>query len=616
MADDIKDIIRDLDADFGLAPKKKGERGPNVDGIDFKLLDETYGNPPPAAPQKDGAWWKGFKEDLSWLGTAAKVGVGAARGVKDVIDTGAHGLARATAYVGDKVLPTNTAQVLRQNVESTIAADTQARNEYNKEYPSAEGILPNATSVGRFVGEVAGTAPLMPTKLLQGVRAGMGALPVAGAVGGKVAAPLSNRLGASAVQGGIGGGIFGAATSSANDKGVAENVGEGVITGLIGGPVLTGAASAARSAGASVLGSRINKTTADLAQRAQDLGIILKPTQISSSPTLKKYDQISGMMPFSGQQGVTEAQANSFTRAISRIWGDNTHEITPQVIKNARQRVGADIESVGRNATVRADNHFGNQLRQIVNDAHGTVAENELRPIATQIRNIVDKIDTSGNISGDAYLALTNYKASLSKAQNSSNPNIRMYANEIRNALDDALERSIPDSQRETLLAARAKYKAIMTVKDLAEADPGGQISPLKLMQKVINSPGGKLYSGELGEIADIGRKFFPQPADSGTPLGTAMLNSIAPFVQHPVTAGAAAAGALAKGATYVDLGLAGAALGVNRLFRNAVNSNAVRRSMIDRGLGNTQGKTNEFANRMVPWAAPLIEGPRNDRSR
>lgn len=612
---EIKEIINQLDAEYGGAsPSRSAAPSTTIPGVDFNLLDREYsgsGETPTSAPSGNNEWWQGFKDDLSWLGTGTKLGVGFARGVKDVIDTGAHGLARAASFIGDRILPENAASALRANVATTINEDRQGRDDYNREYPAETGILPNASSVGRFGGEVAATIPLMPTRLLQGVRAGMGALPTVGVSGGRIAAPLANRLGAASAQGAIGGAVFNAATSSANDKSLAENVGEGLITGAIGGPVIAGAGAIAKSVGSGIVG-RVSQRTAELAQRAEDLGIPLKATQVSSSPTIKKYDQISGMLPFSGAQNITENQANSFTRAISRTFGENTHEITPELIQSARRRIGTDIERVGANSTIRADQDLGNALRTIVRDAHGTVAEGELRPIVTQIQNILNKIDNSGNISGEAYLGLTNYKAMLSKAQNSANPNIRTHANEIRNALDDALERSISPSQRETLLAARARYKAVMTIKDLAEGDPGGHISPMRLMQKVIRSPGGKLYSGELGEIADIGRKFFPQPADSGTPLGSAILDRITPFVHSPITAAATAGGAALKGATYLDLGLGAAALGVNRLVRNALNSNTVRRSIIDRGLSNTQGVTNDLTNRLAPYAVPILEKPRD----
>ena len=468
-------------------------------------------------------------------------------------------------------------------------------------------MLPNVTDIGRTVGQIAASAPLMPAKIIQGIRAAAGALPTIMATGERVAAPLIRRLGAATGIGGVGGGVLGAATNSTNDQGLASNVGTGALTGVIAGPVVGAAGDLAKGIGGKVIG-KVSSTVSDLAKRAQELGIDLKATQVSGSPLLKKFDQMSGMLPFSGSQGTTEKQIGQFTKAVSRTFGENTDEITPQVVANARKRIGGNMEKVYKGSTVQADSKLANDLHGVINDAVGTHAEGELRPVMTQIRNVITKINHNGEISGEAYHGLTKYDAMLSQAQKSRNPNIANSANRIRTALESALDRSLPTDQKAILNKARSQYKAAMTVKDLVDQSAEGHVSPLKLMQKVIKSPGGKLRSGELGELADIGRKFFPTPADSGTPLGEKILSGAGMFLHNPLAAVTAGGSALLSGATALDVASGGVGLAVNRAIRAGVNSNAARRALIRSGTGETHGLVNKTTEAVQPYSSALVK--------
>lgn len=566
----------------------------------FSKFDETIKDETP----KNQEFWQGLSNDPSWSGLAKRVGISVLRGGKDVLDTGAHGLQNATTYVADKILPESIASPIRKSVEESQAADKAGIANYDKEYGSN---LP--MNIGRVGGQIIASAPLMPAKPFQAIDTATGALPALNAAGAKVVAPIANRLIAASGKGALGGAEFGAATASTNDKSLAENVGENTIGGAIGGPLIAAAgASGKKIAGALTTG--ISQSRAALAERASQLGIELKASQVSSSPTFKKYDQMSGMLPLSGAQSEKDRQVSQFTKAISRTFGKNTDEITPSVVKDARKIQGKRIESVGANSTISADPQLSNDFHKIINDAKGTLTKQEMAPVFQNIKNIIEKIGLNGTIDGEAYTALTAYKGVLSKAQKSSNPNIKNAANEIRNALDDALTRSVSPQQKAELLDARKKYKAVMTIKDLVEGDPDGHVSPLKLMQKVMKAPGGKAGSGELGEIADIGRAFFPTPADSGTPLGTKILDMVAPFTRSPIGASVATAAALKSGVGMMDMGLSALALPVNRFVRKAANSESMRQDIINAAKGQTHTRTDKAANALIPYSALPI-GPK-----
>lgn len=587
--------------------KKDHSKTSNIDVDD---LYKAFGEPVAKTEEKPQEFWQGFRNDPSWSGLLAKAGVSTLRGLKDIVDTGAEGLSSGVSAIADKVLPESLAGPIRQSAKDVSTDNKSSQAQYNSEYPPSEGLMPNVTDVGRAVGQIAGTAPLMPTKIFQGIRAAAGALPTVLSTGEKVAAPFVKRAIAATGVGAVGGGVLGAATNSTNDEGLASNVGKGIVTGGIGGPLVTGAGDLAKGIGSKVVG-KVSSTVADLAKRAKELGIDLKATQVSGSPLLKKFDQMSGMLPFSGSQGITDKQIGQFTKAVSRTFGANTDEITPKVVSKARKDIGATMETVYKNSTVNADSKFGNDLQQIVQDMPGVLDDKEYAPIIHNIRNIITKINVNGEISGDAYHAMTKYDAVLSQAQQSRNPNIANFANRVRNALEGALDRSLPPDQKAILSKARSQYKAAMTVKDLVDQSAEGHVSPLKLMQKVIKSPGGKLRSGELGELADIGRKFFPTPADSGTPLGEKFLTGIGAALHNPISALSAGGGALLSGATYLDIGSAGIGLTANRVIRNILNSNVTRRAIIRSGTGETHGIINKLGEAVTPYSGKLVDDKR-----
>lgn len=575
----------------------------DIDGLAKEFGGEAKTSSSNPAP-KEQKWWQGLNNDPTWSGLAKRIGISAGRGVLDVVDT----VGRGTDYLSQKTADALSYVTGNQNIskeqeeflKNTNNRTKQNRNEYDKEYGDNTPM-----QIGRIGGQVAVTAPLVPARAFQAVDAALGAAPIAGK-----AAPLINRLISSSVKGASGGSVLNAATSAQNDKSLAENVGEGAITGAVGGPVITGAANVAGKIGRKILGG-VSGTTAKLAERAEQLGIPLGGAQISNSPLLKKFDQVSGWAPFSGAQAFKEKQTSAFTRAVSRTFGEDVDEITPQVISKARQKIGGEIENVAQSSTIKADTDLGKDLTKIWKDANGLTDE-ELRPISRQIQNVINMIDANGNIAGKDYNDFVKYKGVLSKMQNNSNPNIRNVANEIREALDNALTRNVTPDKVQDLLAARAKYKSVMTIKKLAEADEHGQVSPLRLMQKVMQAPGGKLGAGDLGELADIGRAFFKQPSDSGTPLGEVIVNKLGPSVASPVSALVAGVTTALTSATPYLHTLEGAfGLGANRFLRKGLNSNATREALIRSGKGQTHGTINKLSNAVVPYTAALSP-PRN----
>ena len=522
---------------------------------------------------------------------------GLVRGARDVFNTSGKGM----YYLG-KILPGG-----EKRYQDFLENINTEKEKYEKEYGKS-----TAANLGRVAGQTLISAPIIEATLpTTGIAAAVGALPTVAATGAKIAAPLSRRLGAAAITGALGGAEFGGLTQTATDKSLPESVGEGALTGAVGGPVLAGAGALAKGIGRGLVG-KVSPYTAELADRAKQLGIDITAPQMGGNFP-KKVEQMTGMLPFSGKDALNARQTAQFNKAVSRTFGEDADNLSTEMVNNALyNKIGPEIGNIAKRNTIKADQALHNDLLTILDDADKNVTEAELKPIFKQIMNVANKVDASGNISGETYNSLTKYNGVLSQAQKNKNPNISSYANRIRNALDDALTRHISPEDKQALLDARLKYKSAKTIQDLVERDPEGNVSPLRLMSKVMKSPGKKSKAGELGELADIGREFFPTPPESGTPLGSAILEATGTVLRNPIT-GFVGLGGHALGLGTLSAVKTGGLLAANRIVRTGLNSKALANTLVKIGKGSTSGKLDELTTYATPYVAsqtgtPIVE--------
>lgn len=297
----------------------------------------------------------------------------------------------------------------------------------------------------------------------------------------------------------------------------------------VGGAIGAGAplvGNALGTVGTKLFGSSDGAVNA-LAAKAEAMGIPIRFSQTSESPFVQKMSQMAGRLPGSGMGELHAEQQGAFNRAVAKTFGEDADRITPDVMANAKKRIGGDFDTVAKNSTIKFDTPLANDVGAILHEAGSTLTDSENAILHKQVGNILDKVTGAGEIEGPTYQALTRKGAPLERAMNSSDPNVRHYAGRIKEALDDALERHAPPDMVERLKNARGQYKAMKTVEDLVEKSPTGDISPALLMNPVRQSYGNMAYGGggHLADLARIGQRFMRQPPDSGTPLGTAALN-------------------------------------------------------------------------------------------
>lgn len=269
--------------------------------------------------------------------------------------------------------------------------------------------------------------------------------------------------------------------------------------------------------------------------------------QTSTSPFVRKLGQIAGQFPGSGQNAFYGEQVQRFTRAISHSFGEDTESLTPQVMQNARQRLGREFDHVAQNTTIHVDHAFAHDMTTIAREAQSVLPQQEVAPLANQMRNISQLIDDNGRISGEAYQNLTKKGAPLDRAIHSDDPNVSHYAGQIRESLDDAMQRSATPENAARLREARRQYRNMMTVAPLVVKGIPGEVTPLSLQGQVNKKFTNRAFhgGGELGDLGDLGQAFFRQPRDSGTPIGNLVVDQL---MRHGNALGAAALAAATGG--------------------------------------------------------------------
>lgn len=387
--------------------------------------------------------------------------------------------------------------------------------------------------------------------------------------------------------------------------GSAQQAGENALIGGAIGAAIPGAFGA----GGKVVNALIGKTspeTAQLAKTAIDqYGIPITPAQMSESPMIRFAESVVNKMPFTGGTASIAEQQAAFNKAVASTIGETADKITPDVMAAAKDRLGKVFDSVATNTPrIAADPTFDSNMLSVMTDAQQVLTPDEFKPLLNQFDNIMSKFQQGGNaITGEVYQALTRKGAPLELLSKSANPNMRAYASQIRNVLDDALERSASPDVIAQLRQARSQWKAMKTIEDLVEKSPTGDISPALLMNAARSSYSDIAYGGggTLADLGRIGQKFIKPMQSSGTAERLAVMNMLTKLGGAGGLAATAVTnpGALPMLAAVggpAALGTLGAAKGLGALMRSKGLANA----LLNNSLGIAPQATDKVGNMLL----------------
>ena len=360
--------------------------------------------------------------------------------------------------------------------------------------------------------------------------AGMGAA-------GKLISPLLRagsgiRAGMEAVSNTSPGVLAASAGGAAAEEPVANQVPESLkpvarlATNLGVGGLTAGLESAVGNIGR----SSITPEAANLANLAvNNYQIPLRAAQVSDNRLVKQADSVLKSVPFSGYSGVDDEVRSSMQRAISRTFGEDADKITPQLLNTASKRIGSGLDEVEGNNALNFDNGLTNDLAAIESGARNGLTDEEYGVVSRQINNILSKVQPGDTIQGETYGNLMGHNSPLSRAAANTNPNISTYANDIKNALRDSLQRSLSPDDAAKYTALRTQYKNLKTIEPLTQqADIVGGASPstgdinFNNLRAAVNKSypnASRANPGDipLNDLADVAQRFLKELPSSQT---------------------------------------------------------------------------------------------------
>lgn len=336
----------------------------------------------------------------------------------------------------------------------------------------------------------------------------------------------------------------------------------------------------------SAIGSMAGKpdpNVAALAQRAQTLGVPIRPGQASSSRAVKVVDdQLAALPPsLTGSSAknptriTPDAQFEAFTRAVSRTVGEDEPALTPTVMATVQKKISDIYETVLPRNQVAPTPALATALDDIKTNAVDALDEDSVKPVLHALRQIEKKMAKAGALTGRQYQTMRAKGGMISAVSDSQNSTVAFYGAKIRDALDDAFEAQAQGDDGAAIKQAREWFRNYKILEPLAEKAPTGKISPALLLGQVAKAypdfaTGG---GGDIADLARIGQQFLKSPPNSETATRSWVMRTL----ENP-------GAALAKTAASPVIGTVGRAMnaGINspaaasRLFANPLQNAVV----------------------------------------
>jgi hypothetical protein len=403
------------------------------------------GQPPPPAP---GSW-------TSYVPSAVRdFGAGLVQGGRNVAQTVGGFIDDAGNWVDARV-PWLAAIDRATGVDFTRPVNQlqmQTEN-FRKQYGSS---IP--AGIGEVVGDIGATVPLTGA-FGSALGAGARALPIIGRVAGP------------AVEGAVAGGAGNALISG----GTGEDPGRALATGAAGGALL-GGVPALVGAGVRALGGGVPSAISGIADR---LGINLSTGQRTGG-VAKRIEDVGAGIPGSGADQFARTQNSQIAGVIAREGGipGPVVKLTPASVSDGLTAAGNRMETAASKIDVPGDNTTLGALGTIHTNASisGTDA-----PQAKTVATLNDRIlnimaNNNGTMPGPDFQKFIAKGGELEAAINSSNPDVANAAQQVKDALLDAANRSGAASADavKDLQTARYNYKVLKTAQPVINNSADG----------------------------------------------------------------------------------------------------------------------------------------------
>lgn len=205
---------------------------------------------------------------------------------------------------------------------------------------------------------------------------------------------------------------------------------------------------------------------------------------------------------------------SAFNKALSNTIGENSSQITPDLLGSAMDRSGSKIGDI----MGRARAQLTPQQAQDVAQLSGVIGDlgAEGAPLTAKLGKVIDGMTNGQALSGQTLRMLD---TSLGRLMASPVGDVRYAAAHLQNIVRDAATASLAAEDAAALTTARSQNFNARQLADATKATPGS-ISPSQLLTQVNKFQKSAKYGGgnELAELAQWGKQTLGSAIpDSGT---------------------------------------------------------------------------------------------------
>ena len=417
--------------------------------------------------------------------------------------------------------------------------------------------------------------------------------------GGRYGAAAGEALGnPSTYMGGPGGFLRGAASGVAGALGAeaGSDLTKGSLAGRLIGGAVGGITPGLVERGVARVATPIVPRSAERTAAANFLkteGVELPAGMTTGSKTLrateKLGDRVLGGESYSAN---TNRALEGFTRSVTKEMGREVPKATPEVMQRVMDRESKVLEDVAKKLPIKFDKKLNDEFSGIAHDAtrNAWVPDSVKASVSKQIEEIINGFHEAGDrMSGTTYQGFTRYDTPLGRAIRSADENVSSYAQRIRSALDDALERTargrgtregvgMREAYRQLREARQRWYNMLIISKSVAgpgEAAAEGTVLPEKLRSALASKDTNKLgYAqgrNKLAKLARAGIAVGLKAPESVSGLESAAAHGV------PGLIGAAAGGMATGGPVGAAVGALGGGAALPGITGRVVNSGPVQ---------------------------------------
>lgn len=264
-----------------------------------------------------------------------------------------------------------------------------------------------------------------------------------------------------------------------------------------------------------------------LVQALENEGIPLTAGQRTGNRALQWREEAAADQPFSSRRAMElkEDQGRAFTGSVLRRMGAPGDELaTTGVIDREVRRIGDTFTTLSQRNRVNGDPQLMNDMNAARIRYTDNVLPSQRAEGSKNIDEIIDDIRgrfTNGTMAGTEYQHIRSRLSRQAQATRQNDPELSTAFRDVRNALDDAMGRSINPADRQAWQDARQQWENWKSI-EKAVTGPGGAegyISPSAFARAVAGQDRSRYARGQsdMSELAHAGEAILKPMPQSGT---------------------------------------------------------------------------------------------------